>query len=97
VNPQISSAIKSRRSELKNLGVSRIGLFGSYARGEETENSDIDLIVQFEAFKKNFHNYMEACNILESIFEHKVDIVTPESLSKYLRADIEKEAVYEEL
>lgn len=97
MNSQISSAIKLHRSELKNLGVSRIGLFGSYARGEETDNSDIDLIVQFESCKKNFHNYMEACNLLESIFEHKVDIVTLESLSKYLRPIIEKETVYEEL
>jgi len=97
MNQQISLTIKQHGRELKNLGVSRIGLFGSYARGEETDKSDIDLIVQFETGKKNFHNYMEACNILESIFEQKVDIVTPESLSKYLRPNIEKEAVYEEL
>lgn len=97
MNQQISQTIKQHSQELKSLGVSRVGLFGSYVRGEETENSDIDLIVQFADGKKNFHNYMETCNMLESIFDHKVDIVTPESLSKYIKAYIEKEAVYEEL
>ena len=51
----------SRRNgaRLKALGVKRLGMFGSFARGEQTPLSDIDLLVEFEPGKKTFDNFME--------------------------------------
>ena len=76
-------------------GVKRIGLFGSYARGEESEESDIDLIVEFDPGKKNYDNFIELCFFLEDLLGHKVDLLTPESLSPFIRPFIEKDAYYE--
>ena len=73
-------------------GVKRVGLFGSYARGEE---SDIDLIVEFDPGKKNYDNFIELCFFLEDLLGHKVDLLTPESLSPFIRPFIEKDAYYE--
>jgi len=76
-------------------GVKRIGLFGSYAREEEHEESDIDLIVEFDAGKKIYDNFIELCFFLEDLLCHKVDLLTPESLSPFIRPYIEKDAYYE--
>lgn len=55
-------------------GVKRIGLFGSYAKGIHTEDSDIDIIVEFETplgFK-----FMEFADYLEEILGRPVDVLT---------------------
>ncbi len=89
--------IRENREKLKNLGLSQIGLFGSYARNENNEESDIDLIIDFKAGEKNFHNYMEACDILEDIIKVKIDIVTSESISPHIKPYIDNEVIYERL
>ena len=89
--------INNNKELLKNYGVIRVGLFGSYARNENTDESDIDIILEFEKGKKNFHNYMETCNIIEKAFNKKVDIVTNDALSSYIRPYIQKEVIYERL
>ena len=76
-------------------GVKRIGLFGSYARGEEREKSDIDLLVEFDTGKKNYDNFIELCFFFEDLLGHKVDLLTPESISPFIRSSIEKDAYYE--
>lgn len=76
-------------------GVKRIGLFGSYARGEEREKSDIDLLVEFDTGKKNYDNFIELCFFFEDLLGHKVDLLTPESISPFIRSYIEKDAYYE--
>ncbi len=76
-------------------GVRRIGLFGSYARGAEHEESDIDLIVEFDAEKKSYDNFIDLCFFLEDLLEHKVDLLTPESLSPFIRPYVEKDVLYE--
>ena len=76
-------------------GIKRIGLFGSYARGEQREDSDIDLLVEFDEGKKNYDNFMELCFFLEEILGKKVDLLTPESLSPFMRPFIEKDVRYE--
>ncbi|WP_416309596.1 nucleotidyltransferase family protein [Spirulina sp. 06S082] len=77
-----------------NFGVRRCGLFGSFRRGEATENSDIDLLVTFDPELKTFMNFMDLCFFLEDLFECKVDVLTPESLSPYLKDKILAEVEY---
>ncbi|HNZ28112.1 MAG TPA: nucleotidyltransferase family protein [Spirochaetota bacterium] len=89
--------LKKIKDQLKLYGVVKIGLFGSYARNENTDQSDIDIIVEFNKDKKNFHNFMETCNIIEKSLNKKVDIVTNDSLSPYIKPYIENEIIYEEL
>ena len=91
----ILSEIKHHKTELMNLGVVKIGLFGSYARGEQSKKSDIDIFIEFEPEKENFDNYMSVYDILEDLFSNqKVEIVTKNGLSPYIGPRILKEVMY---
>ncbi|MBM4294393.1 MAG: nucleotidyltransferase family protein [Deltaproteobacteria bacterium] len=86
--------LHQNRGRLKELGVSRIGLFGSFVRGEQHHDSDIDLLVEFEAGQKTFDAFMNLSFYLEEILQHRVELVTVESLSPYLGPHIIKEVEY---
>lgn len=80
--------LQAHHKTLEGYGVRRCGLFGSFRRGEATEESDIDLLVEFEPDLKTFMNFMNLCFFLEDLFGRKVDVLTPESLSPYLKDHI---------
>lgn len=82
------------RVEFNRLGAARLGLFGSFARGEATEVSDVDIIVEFQPGQKNFHNFMAIAEYLENLLGREVEIVTPESLSPYIKSAVLREAKY---
>lgn len=91
----ILTTIKSNKSKLEKLGVKNIGLFGSYIRNEQSKESDIDILLDFEPDKENFDNFMEVCDLLEELFGNKkVEIVTKNGLSPYIGPKILKEVVY---
>ena len=78
-------------SILGKYGVRKIGLFGSYARGEERTGSDLDVLVEFEKRK----SLLTLVRIERELSEHigvKVDLLTEEAISPYLveriRADL---------
>ena len=93
----IFNKINASKDILKNNGVEKIGIFGSYARGDADSKSDIDIIVVFYKGKKTFTTFMNVCDILENSTGLKVDVLTPESISPYIKPYIDKEIVYEEL
>ena len=82
------------RERLKDLGVRSIGLFGSFVRGEQRHDSDIDLLVDFAAGKKTFDAFMKLSFFLEEILQRRVEVVTVESISPYLGPHIRKEVEY---
>ena len=91
----ILSQIKQLKGELRKLGVGKIGLFGSYARGEQSENSDIDILIEFEPDQENFDNYMSVYDKIEKRFTNeKIEIVTTNGLSPYIGPKILKEVTY---
>ena len=53
---EILDILHQNRFHLKSFGIKRIGLFGSFVRGEQRPESDIDLLVEFEPGKKTFDN-----------------------------------------
>jgi uncharacterized protein len=80
---------------IKNtFGIIRIGLFGSVIRGEQTNNSDVDLLVELKDEYKTLKNYVALVDYLESYFDSKVDLVTVESLDPYIRSYILNEVVW---
>ena len=85
-----------RNEELikQKYGVKRIGIFGSFSRGEEKEGSDIDILVEFEKGRKTFDNYMDLKFFLVDLFHRKVDLVTVEALKPQLKDSILKEVSY---
>jgi predicted nucleotidyltransferase len=87
--------LKLHRSELSKFGISAVGLFGSYVRNEQSEKSDIDLLVDFEPDQENFDNYMAIYDIFETVFKNeKIEIVTKNGLSPYIGPKILNEVIY---
>ena len=90
----ILNILDERRDRLRALGVRRIGLFGSFVRGEQRPDSDIDLLVEFEPARKTFDTFNELCFFLEEILQRRIELVTVESLSPYLGPYILREVEY---
>ncbi len=86
--------LQKHKATLEKYGVKKIGLFGSFVRNEATDKSDIDFLVDFKKEKKTFKNFMDLAFFLEDIFERKVEIVTPQSLSPYIGPHILKTVEY---
>jgi len=92
---------KFNNSKLKavyrNEGITFLGLFGSYARGEESKKSDIDLLVRFSK-TKSLLELVKIERILSTILGKKVDLLTEAALSPYLKDRIinELEVIYEQ-
>lgn len=91
---ELFSALLRNQARLRQYGVKRCGVFGSFARGKQTDQSDVDILVEFEPGKKSFDNFMKLAFFLEETFGRKVELVTPESLSPYIGPHILREVEY---
>jgi hypothetical protein len=91
---QVRSLIVAHKNELRAFGVRRLGLFGSFVRGEQREGSDIDVLAEFEEKRKTFDHFMALCFFLEELFKRKVDVLTRESLSPHIGPHILREVEY---
>ncbi len=90
--PQILSELAQHSQRLRQLGVIRIGLFGSYGRGNPTPESDLDFLVIFE--NPSFDHYMDLKFFLEDLFGRPVDLVMEETIKPRLRPYILSEVQY---
>jgi predicted nucleotidyltransferase len=72
--------------------VKRLGLFGSYARGEAGPGSDIDLLVELE--QPTYDHYMDLKFYLEDLFQTPVDLVMADTVKPRLAPYISREVVY---
>lgn len=87
--------LREHEPELKRrFGIAKIGIFGSFARGEERPESDVDILVMFRDGKKTFDNFMGTKFYLEDLFKRKVDLVTDAALKPLIREPILREVVY---
>jgi predicted nucleotidyltransferase len=91
---QVISLLEQNQAELRRLGVSRCGVFGSFRTEQTTEKSDVDILVVFQPGMKTFNNFMDLCFFLEDLFGRSVDLVTPESLSPFFGQRILDEVEY---
>ena len=89
---EIIETLSDCREQLRKFGVRRIGVFGSAARGDATEHSDLDFLVEFE--RKTFDAYMDLKFFLEGLFGRSVDLVLADGIKPRLRKTILKETVY---
>jgi uncharacterized protein len=91
----ILKTLKSNKVKLSEFGIRNVGLFGSYVRDEQTGNSDIDLLIDFEPEKENFDNLMAVYDLFEKIFKNeKIEVVTINGLSPYIGPAILNEVHY---
>lgn len=91
----ILESINKHRIELKSqYQVRKIGVFGSFARDDVHEKSDLDILVEFD--QSTFDNYMDLKFFLEDLFETEIDLVIQESLKSRIKPYIMKEVIYAE-
>ncbi|MFN8257174.1 MAG: nucleotidyltransferase family protein [Bacteroidales bacterium] len=91
----IIGTIRTHKTELSKFGIQNIGLFGSYARNEQSKISDIDILIDFDADMESFDNYMAVYDYFERLFKNeKVEIITKNGLSPYIGPRILKEVIY---
>jgi uncharacterized protein len=87
--------LRQHEPEIKNrFGVATIGIFGSFIRGEERPESDVDVLVTFRKGKETFDNYMDCKFYLEDLFGRKVDLIMKGAIKKRLKPYILGEVVY---
>jgi len=85
--------LAARNAEIKNFGVRSLSVFGSFAKDTNIHaDSDVDFLVDFEPEKKTFDNFIELSFYLENLLGRRIELVTPQSLSKYIGPAILKEA-----
>jgi predicted nucleotidyltransferase len=76
----------------KKYGIKSLAVFGSMARGEDHEGSDVDILVTFEG-PATFRGFMGLKLALEDLLGRRVDLLTPRCLRPTMQAEIEKEAI----
>lgn len=91
---EVLELILLNKQKILEFGIQSIGLFGSYVRNENIESSDIDFIVRFNEGKKNYQNFVHLSFFLSDLFQRKIELLTEESLSPYLKDNILKEVEY---
>lgn len=89
---QTIQRLLAAEAEIRRLGVRRLALFGSVARGEARPDSDVDLLVEFAPGQKNFDRFMALADLLERLVGHPVELVTIEALSPFIGPHILAEA-----
>lgn len=95
---KIPDFIMLQRAEIQRLaahyGISNVRVFGSYVRGEDQPDSDVDVLVHFEpALTGSGFSFLEFARELETLLNKKIDLVLDTGLSPYLGPVILDEAI----
>jgi predicted nucleotidyltransferase len=88
----ILAFLKAHKQEFQEkYAVEKIGLFGSYAKNEAHENSDIDILVKMPS---SFDAYYDFKEYLEASFDRKVDLGLEKSIRGFVANEIQKDIIY---
>ncbi len=90
---EIIELIRKNESELRKFWVLELYLFGSVARGEATDKSDVDFFVVLDERGADLFNLIGLNQFLEDLFGTKVDLGTKKSLRKAIRDQVLQEAI----
>ena len=89
---EITRLLEQNRDAIREFGVRSLALFGSAARDEATDASDLDFVVEFT--HKTFDGYMGLKFFLEDLLQSKVDLVIRETIKPRLRDAILSSAIH---
>jgi predicted nucleotidyltransferase len=93
--PVVQRIVHERRNEIRErYGVQKIGVFGSVSRQEESWDSDIDILIDFIPGQAKYRCFIDLAELLESLFDRRVDLITVNGLSPYMRPAIEREVIW---
>ena len=91
---EILNKILQEIEHLKKFHIINLGVFGSYIRNEQKEDSDIDILVEFEQGHLTFDNYIGLKIYLEDLFGIEIDLVIKNDLKEGFKSNILQEVVY---
>lgn len=91
---EIMNALNSNMNAIKKFHVIKIGVFGSFVRGEHSSSSDIDILVDFEENQETLDNYMDLRFYLEDLFARPVDVVISSVIKESLKKSIVESVRY---
>ena len=93
-NPESPKEIIIRHREIleRKYKVKNIAIFGSYARGDQNEESDVDILVEFSEPVGML--FIHCADYLEEILERKVDLLTPDAIKPNRRTYVMEELMY---
>ena len=80
---ELLNVLNANRDKILSFGVERLGLFGSFVRDEANEKSDVDFLVEFKEDSYTFRNLIDLGDYLQNLYHRKIELVTPNSLSKH--------------
>ena len=90
---EVLDKLEANRNELRRMGVKSLSLFGSLARDEATDRSDVDLLVEFDRPIGLFQFIRVQHYLQEVLGVDRVDLVMPDALHEELRDDILRDAI----
>lgn len=91
----IKEKVEKEKPYLKSAyHIKEIGIFGSFVKGAQHQQSDIDILVEFEEGHKDFFNYMRLKYYLENLLKRKVDLVMKKAIKPRLKERILSEVEY---
>ena len=92
---QVTDILRAHLDKLRELGLYRIGIYGSLVKGTAHSDSDIDILIALRDGMETFESYMAIYDLLESLLDgDKVDMVTQNGLSPYIGPRILEEVEY---
>ena len=90
----VLTTLREHKQELRErFGVTELALFGSFARNQATEKSDIDVLVTFDE-PPNFKRYFGAIVYLEDLFGRHVDMATENEIRSEIRPYVQREVIH---
>lgn len=90
---EVLERLAGHRGELSALGVKSLALFGSMARGESSDRSDVDLLVEFDR-PVGLLKFVQVQRYLAELLESRVDLVTLDALKPKMRQRVLAEAIH---
>lgn len=86
---ELSSLLMSNGDTIRRFGAQRLGLFRSYASTRRNgPQKDLGMLVEFANGEKNYSNYVHLICFLEDLLNSEVELITPDSLSPYIRSSV---------
>jgi predicted nucleotidyltransferase len=88
---ELIDRILASQQQIRSYGVQRLGIFGSFVRDQAKESSDVDFFIDFDIEYKTLKNFVGLAHFLQDLLGRKAEIVTPQSLNKYIGKYITQE------
>jgi predicted nucleotidyltransferase len=96
-SPSLQDLLQAKKAQILAIadrhGAYNIRIFGSVARAEATDTSDIDLLVDYDPARRSPWFPVGLVQELEALLEHKVDVATPAMLKERIRDRVMQEAI----